>query len=122
MKQTKKLNLNDLTVDSFDTLGIPTPDVGTIKAHEYSWTNDCETCRVTCNGADTCNTCPGTGQSDLGGCGATNYWENTCGDQYTCNNHSCRMTGAGCNCNYTEGACTWGVQETCAGWNPPCPT
>lgn len=116
-----KLNLSDLTVDSFETISQRQGLQGTVRAHDQeTWTGPCNTCDATCNGAATCNTCPGGGQTDIG-CGGTKWWENTCAPQYTCANHSCHMTGAGCNCNYTEGACTYGVQETCAGWNPPCP-
>lgn len=117
-----KLNLSDLTVVSFDTLGTLDADRGTIAGYQDT---RCTGIRTGCNtNEQSLNvlTCPG-GASDDTFCGSdkTNWWQDTCGDQYTCHNHSCHMTGAGCNCNYTEGACTYGVQETCAGWNPPCP-
>jgi hypothetical protein len=40
---------------------------------------------------------------------------------YSVHQHSCVMTGEYCHCNYTDGACTWGADETCAGDDPPCP-
>lgn len=112
MKSTK-LNLNDLTVDSFETLTHSHSLQGTVRAHDQeTWTGPCETCDVSCNGAVTCNTCPGTGQSDMG-CGGTLYWQATCAPNYTCANHSCWMTNPNCHCEITGGVCTEGPQETC---------
>lgn len=84
MKQ-KKLNLQDLSVDSFDTHMPAREQRGTVKGHEY--------------GAN--HTLP-----------------------YTCDDYSCWWTNGpniNCWCNETDGACTYGAQETCAGYNPPCP-
>jgi hypothetical protein len=104
MKHTK-LDLNDLAVDSFETLSDSPALRGTVRGHDPS---------LTCPGEDGCAV-------SAYGCGPnTHYFQNTCGDQMTCHNHSCQMTGSLCNCNYTDGVCTMGVQDTCERANPPC--
>lgn len=115
--KSRKLDLAELKVDSFETLAGPDGIRGTVRAHDSVNTVD-----QTCNGAETCDTCPG-GASDDGWCGDpnSNWWQNTCSPNYTCANHSCWYTAPNCHCNYTDGECTWGPQETCAGANPPCP-
>jgi hypothetical protein len=82
MKQNKqkKLILQDLAVDSFETRLPVTEQRGTVHGH------------------------------------AT--------ELYTCDDYSCWWTNGpniNCWCNYTDGACTWGAQETCAHYSPPCP-
>lgn len=116
MKQ-KKLNLSDLKVDSFETFSGTGAVRGTVHGHD--------TQIVTCAGGfETCGgfTCDGDA-SDDGWCGNpnSNGWQNTCSPNYTCANHSCWFTAPDCHCVYTDGECTWGVQDTCAGFNPPCP-
>jgi hypothetical protein len=80
--QTKlKLNLDDLTVDSFDTIR-PVPKPGTVFGEQCTCYTQCTcpgcpTCDASCNGTcgDTCpNTCAYT--CDDASCGAT------CGDTY----------------------------------------
>ena len=118
-----KLDLDDLRVESFATA--PGGDAkGTVVGYatEPVWTVCYFTCNVTCNGAETCDTCGGGGQTDLD-CGSGYYTCPTC--DFTCDDYSCQMTGDGCACNYTEGAgCTHGQQVTCAIGGPhggPCP-
>jgi hypothetical protein len=107
----RKLNLGDLTVDSFETVDGAGAPRGTVRGYGSD---------TVCFG-ETCDTCPGEA-SQYWNCGDnTHWWQDTCGDQYTCNNHSCHMTGPNCHCNYTDGECTWGAQDTCAGAEPPCP-
>lgn len=80
----KKLNLQDLAVDSFDTDAPTTEQRGTVRAH---------------------------------------YGANHTGP-FTCDDHTCWWTEGpdiNCYCNYTDGYCTQGPQETCAQAVPPCP-
>lgn len=54
----KKLNLEQLTVDSFHTAAADTPRAGTVRAHEHTCPEEysCDpSCPDTCY--DTCNTC-----------------------------------------------------------------
>lgn len=79
----KKLNLQDLHVDSFDTHTLDQEPRGTVKGHDYGANHSA----VCTNGGHSC------------------WW--TEGPNFNC------------VCNYTQGACTWGGQETCAEYTCP---
>ena len=94
MRGKLALNLEDLTVDSFDT-------TGTQKAKGTVFGEQC-TCYTNC----TCPGCPTCYASCNGTCDAT--CANTCA--YTCDDASC--AGSCDGCNYSD------VCDT----NMPCPT
>ncbi len=120
-----RLDLEDLKVDSFQTVPTPKMADGTVMGHGVT-----EFACFTIDPADPCMTQPGwtcVGAECTGGgdatliCSEATCWQETC-NGHTCGHYySCQMTGAQCSCNETEGACTWGTQETCAGYDPPCP-
>lgn len=93
MRSKLTLNLEQLTVDSFDTSSAPARR-GTVFGEQCTCPSAC-----TCPGCPTCDaTCP-----------ATCY--NTC-DDYTCAascNGTCGAATCGYSCNYTD-CC---VEETC---------
>jgi hypothetical protein len=77
----RKLNLDELTVDSFVTMTLQEGS-GTVLAKEYTFTDGCLTCYATCNNG----TCDET-------CGSCNH---TCG--YSC---GCVGTYDGPDCGPT---------------------
>jgi hypothetical protein len=91
MNSKLKLNLEDLTVDSFDTTR-PPPKKGTVFGEQCTcYTNctcpGCPTCYASCNG-----TCAGT-------------CENTCAN--TCDDATCVGCGSGDTCGWTcDDTCT----------------
>lgn len=118
-KKRVKLNLDDLVVESFDTLpGSTGPQKGTVRAFETDtcWlvTNPCYSgCDTQCGGAqcnptqDTCvgNTCDQT--CDCGGVsdGGTCNGGNTCGScQFTCT--------PACQSAWTYASCGGSCEET----------
>lgn len=118
MKQMK-LDLANLQVDSFETLSSNPRTRGTVRAHEDTWDYGCTgtTCNETNNGPECTR---GTDASGYWYCADNTIWQETCGNAFTCG-HSCVMTGVNCHCAYTDGACTWGADDTCAGAEPACP-
>jgi hypothetical protein len=103
----QKLKLDDLLVESFDTVLGP-PARGTVRGHDYSeacFTDEyptcprscpywetcnqqtCDTCALSCGG--TCHTC---GDSCWGSCPA----EYTCGGQFSCDAPACTQANAHC--------------------------
>jgi hypothetical protein len=101
--QTKlKLNLEDLTVDSFDTTR-PTPKAGTVFGEQCTCYTQC-----TCPGCPTCDaSCNGTCDASCNGtcdaaCNAT--------ADYTCDDLSCDY-----NCD-TRRPCPTVAYTNCAGY------
>jgi hypothetical protein len=91
MNSKLKLNLDDLTVDSFDTTLSERPK-GTVFGEQCTCYTNC-----TCPGCPTCDgTCP-----------------NTCA--YTCDDVSCNGT---CNCG-TDNTCGYSCYHTDCGCLPP---
>lgn len=82
-----KLDLDQLTVESFDTNASGITRRGTVRGHSDScFLTDCQ---FTC--ADTCNTC---GASCGGGCGSGYSCGGTCGG--TCVDPSCNTCFTNC--------------------------
>jgi hypothetical protein len=100
MRTKLKLNLDQLSVDSFDTTK-PEAKTGTVFGEQCTcYTNctcpGCYTCDASCNG-----TCGATCDASCNGtCGATcdASCNGTCYD-YTCNRYDCGATALQTNCN-----------------------
>ncbi len=95
--QTKlKLNLEDLSVDSFDTVGVEKRK-GTVFGEQCTCYTQC-----TCPGCPTCDaSCNGT-------CGGT--CENTCVN--TCDDATCAGCGSDYTCDYLR--CRYELETACA--------
>ncbi|HYW11390.1 MAG TPA: hypothetical protein VE871_05515 [Longimicrobium sp.] len=92
MNQKLKLDLEDLTVDSFDTMR-PAPKAGTVFGEQCTcYTNctcpGCPTCYASCNG-----TCGGTCEASCNGTCAGGTCDASCNG--TCGG-SCYQTDCGC--------------------------
>jgi hypothetical protein len=105
MNAKLKLQLEDLTVDSFDTSSTEKPK-GTVFGEQCTCYTNC-----TCPGCPTCDaSCNGTcGGSCNGTCGASCYGTCDCQTNNTCN-YSCYATD--CQFGYTCGQCT-ALQTNC---------
>ena len=97
MRTKLKLNLDELTVDSFDTTKNEAK-IGTVFGEQCTcYTNctcpGCPTCDASCNGTCydyTCAAgCPGGGGGDSVYCGDTQY-DATCNGYGTCGIYPCR--------------------------------
>ncbi len=84
------LNLDQLTVDSFDT-SAAAAEKGTVFGEQCTcWTNctcpGCPTCDASCNGTcgATCNTCGASCDQTHCGCPIGTCWDTACGNSPCC--------------------------------------